>query len=155
VNPRVIVIGSYDRRSEDALRALYEPWRSVPIVATTLRTAEATKYVANLFNATKISFFNEMHRILSQAGSDPDVAAAAAAMGAEGLWNPTYGTRGGAPFDGACLPKDAAAFLGFAESMGMAERMPILRAVLQINTELAGAGSSEGSDADVDEEVVL
>jgi UDPglucose 6-dehydrogenase len=158
MNPRVIVIGAHDGRSEQALRAVYEPWRDVPTVVTTLRTAEATKYVANLFNATKISFFNEMHRILSAAGADPDVAAGAATLGAEGLWNPRYGTRGGAPFDGACLPKDSAGFLGFADSIGMGELMPILRAVIRVNEELAAA---EGGDVATtlssgdEEEVIL
>ena len=126
-------------------------------MVTTLRTAEATKYVANLFNATKISFFNEMHRVLSAVGVDPCVAAGAASLGAEGLWNPRYGTRGGAAFDGACLPKDAAGFLGFAEAMGLGELMPVLRAVIRVNEEIAAEGidvPARPSDDD-DEEVIV
>jgi UDPglucose 6-dehydrogenase len=157
-NPRVIVIGADDGRSEDALRAIYQPWSDVPTVVTTIRTAEATKYVSNLFNATKISFFNEMHRILSAVGADPDVAAGAVSLGAEGMWNPRYGTRGGAAFDGACLPKDTAGFLGFADGIGMGELMPLLRAVIQVNEEIAATGGIEvpgRPSADDEEEVIL
>jgi UDPglucose 6-dehydrogenase len=137
MDPRVIAIGSLDERSELALRRLYAPWPDVPVVATDLRTAEALKYVSNLYNATKISFFNEMHRLLGAMGADPDVAARAVALGAEGMWNPSYGTRGGAPFGGVCLPKDTMGFLGFLEERGLAGLAPILRAAIQVNDEMS------------------
>lgn len=137
LHPRVIVIGALDRRSDGALREIYAPWDGVPTVSMDIRTAEATKYISNLFNATKISFFNEMHRILLAVGADPDAASAAAASGAEGLWNPTYGTRGGAPYGGECLPKDTRGFLGFAAGLGMGELMPMLKATIRINEEIA------------------
>jgi len=135
-NPKVIVIGALDDRSERALRGVYAPWPDVPVVATSLRTAEATKYVANLFNATKISFFNEMHRVLLAFGADPDVAFQATARAAEGIWNPTYGTRGGAPYGGVCLPKDTVGLLRFAEAFGIGDLLPILRAVVRTNEEM-------------------
>jgi UDPglucose 6-dehydrogenase len=136
LSPRIIVIGALDDCSDCALRAIYAPWPDVPIVSTSLRTAEATKYVANLFNATKISFFNEMHRVSLALNADPDVAFQAAALAAEGLWNPAYGTRGGAPFGGACLPKDTLGFLRFADHLGVGELLPMLRATLRINDEM-------------------
>jgi len=133
MEPRVIVIGSIDRRSELALRRLYAPWEGVPIVATDLVTAEATKYTANLFNATKISFFNQLERIFELIGADARAAFKAAALGAEGLWSSTYGTKGLAPYGGACLPKDIAGFVGFVEESGLGELVPILRAAIAIN----------------------
>ncbi len=135
--PRVIVIGSLDERSDRALRDIYSPWRDVRIVSTTLRTAEATKYVSNLFNATKISFFNEMHRVLLALDADPEVAFAAVTQAAEGLWNAHYGTRGGSPYGGVCLPKDTVGFLRFAEGMGLSELLPMLRATVRINEQMA------------------
>jgi len=87
-NPKVIVIGALDNRSERALRRIYAPWPDVPVVATSLRTAEAAKYVANLFNATKISFFNEMLRILGAVGADPEVAFRSAVLGGTGVLGP-------------------------------------------------------------------
>jgi UDPglucose 6-dehydrogenase len=151
LHPRVIVIGALDQRSLDGIRALYAPWTETPIVSTTIRTAESIKYVSNLFNATKISFFNEMHRMLTLIGADPDVAFSATQLGAEGMWNPAYGTRGGLPYDGVCLPKDSAAFLGFAEDLGLGALVPVLRAQLQMNAEmreaLADASSPEPVEA--------
>jgi UDPglucose 6-dehydrogenase len=135
VHPRVIVIGAADATSEAAVRGLYEPWPDVPVFVMPPRTAEATKYVANLFNATKISFFNELHRVLSTLEADSSIAAQAVALGAEGLWNPTYGTKGGAPFGGACLPKDLEAFLAVADELGV--DVPLLRAVQEVNASLA------------------
>ncbi len=135
--PRVIVIGALDARSEIALRRLYSWWTDVPVIATSLRTAEATKYVANLFNATKISFFNEMHEVLTRLGADPDLAARAVSLGAEGMWNPAYGTQGRAPFAGACLPKDTLGFLGVLEEEGLASLAPIIRAVVEVNDRVA------------------
>src|SRR5262249_24548286 len=65
IDPRVIVIGALDEASDRALRRLYAQWRRVPIHSMDLRTAEATKYTANLFNATKISFFNELEQVFT------------------------------------------------------------------------------------------
>ena len=48
--------------------------------------------------------------------------------------NPQYGIRGGAPYGGACLPKDTNGFLGFAADHGVA--MPLLEAVVHINERL-------------------
>jgi UDPglucose 6-dehydrogenase len=140
---RVIVIGSIDRRSELMLRRLYAPWRGIPVVATDLVTAEATKYTANLFNATKISFFNQLERIFELIGADARAAFKAAALGAEGLWNSTYGTKGLAPYGGACLPKDIEGFVGFAEETGLGELVPILRAAIAINEEVGKPAYTE------------
>ena len=148
--PRVIVIGSIDAHSEHALRRVYAPWTDVPVVATDLRTAEATKYMANLFNAAKISFFNEMAEILTTLGADPTAAAGAVALGAEGMWNPAYGTRSGAPYGGACLPKDMLGFLGLLEERGLSELAPILLAVNETNDRVAAAAPLEEIDSPQD-----
>ena len=98
--------------------------------------AEAAKYTSNLFNAAKISFFNELHETFSAMGINSTVAFEAILNGAEGLWNPRYGTRGGSPFAGACLPKDSSAFFSFAKDQGM--DMPLLAAVIETNIRLGG-----------------
>src|SRR5262249_36509017 len=100
MEPKVIVIGALDERSEHILRSVYESWEDVPVVATDLRTAEAAKYVANLFAATRISFFNEMLRVLTAIGADPAQAFQAAVLGGTGFWDRWYGTRCGAPYGG-------------------------------------------------------
>ena len=134
LRPRVIVVGAPEERTETAMRWLYEPWAEVDTLLMPTRAAEATKYTANLFNAAKISFFNELHGFFESLGVDSTVAFDAAVRGAEGLWNPRYGTRGGAPFGGACLPKDTEAFLGFAEDHGV--DLAILASVVAYNERL-------------------
>jgi UDPglucose 6-dehydrogenase len=137
LHPRVIVVGALDRASERALRRIYQPWPDVPVVSLPLRAAELTKYVSNLFNAAKISFFNELEEVALVLGADARAIFSAVAQGAEGMWNPAYGTRGYAPYGGACLPKDTAGFLGFATEEGFAEAMPMLRATIETNRRVA------------------
>jgi UDPglucose 6-dehydrogenase len=147
MHPRVIVIGALDDKSDHVLRAIYAPWPEVPVISTSLRTAEATKYVANVFNATKISFFNEMLRILVAIEADPAAAFEGAVRGGTGFWDQWYGTRCGAPYGGACLPKDTMSFLGFVEDMGLGDLVPILRATIQMNEEMAVPATRHGAKA--------
>ena len=147
LHPRVIVIGVPDKASERATRRLYAPWNDVPVLSMSVRSAEATKYVANVFNATKISFFNELHQVLIAAGADPEAAFRAVAIGAEGMWNPTYGTRGGSPYGGVCLPKDTVAFRRYAEDLGAGDLVTMLRATIAVNERLeAESVSGERTD---------
>jgi UDPglucose 6-dehydrogenase len=139
MNPRVIVIGARDARSEQALRRVYAGWADVPVVAMSIRAAELTKYTSNLFNATKISFFNEMEQVCQAMGVDARTIFDAVTRGAEGLWNARYGTRGLFPYGGACLPKDTLGFLGFARDDGFDESMLMLRATIETNERLAAA----------------
>ncbi|GAA3619068.1 hypothetical protein GCM10022223_39860 [Kineosporia mesophila] len=94
--------------------------------------AEMIKCVHSLFNATKISFWNEIWRVCDRLGLDPDDVASAVATSAEGSLNPEYGIWGGAPFSGKQLPGDTQGFLGFAEEIGLP--MPLLSAVVGVNS---------------------
>ena len=51
------------------------------------------------------------------------------------MWNPLYGTRGGVPYGGACLPKDTTAFIKFCDENGWAHKM--LEATIDVNEQLA------------------
>lgn len=138
VKPWLIVFGSYDHRSSQALRELYGPISEetdTAIVETDLRTAEMLKYASNLYNATKISFTNEIWAACSQLGVDGNAVMSIVSRAAEGMWNPTYGTRGGFPYGGSCLPKDTAAFLRFASVRGF--DMRLLQAVIDVNDRVA------------------
>jgi UDPglucose 6-dehydrogenase len=97
--------------------------------------AEFVKCAHNIFNATKISFWNEMWLVAQQLGVDLDPIAATVARSAEGSINPLYGIRGGAPYGGVCLPKDTQGFLGFAKTIEV--DMPLLSAVVETNDRLA------------------
>jgi UDP-glucose 6-dehydrogenase len=75
-----------------------------------------------------------MWLVASRLGVDPDEVAGAVARSAEASLNPLYGIRGGAPFAGRCLPKDADGFLAFARELGLP--MQMLGAVVGVNRHL-------------------
>ena len=145
VNPRVIVFGVSDRLSGEFMNHLYSSWCGVVTESVTIREAEATKYIANVFNAAKISFFNEMHSVLEKMGIDSTTPFYIAALGAEGLWNPAYGTKGGSPFGGECLPKDTAAFAAIVRALGV--DAPMLEATIATNVRLFGTDFFSGPEA--------
>jgi UDPglucose 6-dehydrogenase len=133
LHPWIIVIGAIDNRSAETLREVYKTG-SVPMVTTDLCTAETIKYAHNLFNATKISFTNEMWLVCERMGIDGNEVMEAVSQSAEGMWNPKYGIKGGYPFEGSCLPKDIRAFLSFAKEHGW--ELPLLSAVIEVNERM-------------------
>ena len=77
MRPDRVVLGVEDKRSEDVLRNLYRPINLIeaPIMVTNWESAELTKYAANAFLATKISFINEIANLCEAVGADAhDVA---------------------------------------------------------------------------------
>ena len=131
LHPSRIVIGELDRRSGNILTGVYSQFRG-PIFRTTLDSAEMIKYASNLFLASKISFFNEIYTVCKKLDIDSNIVGQAVAL------DPrigAYGTVGGKPFGGMCLPKDTAAFLEFANSMGL--DLKLLKAVIEVNEEMS------------------
>ncbi|MBC8163203.1 MAG: UDP-glucose/GDP-mannose dehydrogenase family protein [Roseiflexaceae bacterium] len=131
--PWVTVLGSSDRRTAELLDELYAPFGAL-IVRCTPTEAEMVKYVNNVYNAVKISYFNEVHAICEGLGIDANLVGATVARSAESMWNPLYGIRGGVPYGGACLPKDTTAFLQFARDQGYQHLM--LEATMAVNQRL-------------------
>ena len=127
-NPWMTVIASRDPQTVERLRALLAPFGGELRTFTNPAEAEFVKCAHNIFNAAKISFWNEMWLVAREIGLDLDPIAATVAKSAEGSINPQYGIRGGAPYGGVCLPKDTCGFLGFADAVGV--DMPLLRAVV-------------------------
>ena len=130
LNPSRIIIGQLDKKSGDILEKVYSFFEA-PLIRTSLDTAEMIKYAANLFLASKISFFNEMYLVCQKIGVDSNVLGTAVA------YDPrigAYGVKGGYPFDGACLPKDLAAFRTFARSLKIIPKM--LDAISSVNVDM-------------------
>lgn len=146
--PWMTVVASRDPLTVERLRALLAPFGGEMRTFADPVEAELVKCAHNIFNASKISFWNEMWLVARTLGVDLDPIAATVALSAEGSINPQYGIRGGAPYGGACLPKDTWGFLGFAESLGM--QMPLLRAVVETNDRLAAIVSAEEDRATAD-----
>jgi UDPglucose 6-dehydrogenase len=133
-HPWMTVIGSRDAATLARLRGLLAPFGGELRTFDDPATAEFIKCAHNVYNATKISFWNEMWLVGVRAGVDVDAVSATVARSAEGSINPLYGIRGGAPYGGVCLPKDTNGFLGFAAELGM--EMPLLQAVVETNERL-------------------
>jgi UDPglucose 6-dehydrogenase len=133
LHPRATVIGQYDNQSGDSLEKIYSSFEGEKI-RVELDMAEFMKFVHNCFNATKISFSNEMWLLGQSIGVDANMALQLAAKTAEGLWNPNYGLIGGQPYGGHCLPKDTQGFERFAQQNKA--NMPILSAVVQVNKQM-------------------
>lgn len=131
--PWLTIVGSLERHTAEILTALYKPFGGL-IVHCTPTEAEMIKYVNNVYNAIKISYFNEVHAICERLGVDSGLVGAAVARSAESMWNPLYGTRGGVPFGGACLPKDTSAFMTFVNEHGWDHLM--LHAAIEVNRRL-------------------
>ncbi len=137
VKPWVVVLGTEDARSHDILSSIVRPIADQAgafLIETDIRTAEMLKYTSNLFNATKISFANEMWSVCRSLGVDGNRVLSFVARSAEGSWNPSYGIRGGTPFGGSCLPKDTRAFLTFARENSL--DMPLLEAAVRVNDRM-------------------
>lgn len=112
-NPRIIVIGSLDKRSRLALEDLYSVF-DTPMYFLDLEEAEIQKYIHNLWNACKISFFNEMRDVCEKLRINANRVFNLVVQSAEASWNPKYGIKDKGPFGGSCLPKDTMAFYAWA-----------------------------------------
>jgi len=129
-NPWIVVIGELDKKSGDLLEKVYSTF-DCPINRIPLKDAEMQKYVHNLYNASKITFFNEMRRIAQHIGVNADTIFELTVKSCEGIWNPSYGTRDFGPFGGACLPKDTQAFLAWAKENGL--QADLLESTISVN----------------------
>ncbi|MDT7648650.1 MAG: UDPglucose 6-dehydrogenase [Pseudonocardiales bacterium] len=140
-HPWMTVIASRDPHTQTRLRDLLAPFGGDLRTFDDPTEAEFIKCAHNIYNATKISFWNEMWLVARQLGLPLDPLAATVARSAEASTNPDYGIRGGAPYGGACLPKDTRGFLGLAATLGV--DMPLLRAVVTTNDRLTAVMNSE------------
>jgi UDPglucose 6-dehydrogenase len=146
--PRMTVIGAGNQRVAHRLADLLGPLGAGQVrVFNDPATAELIKCTSSLFNATKISFWNEIWGVCGQLGIDPDQVADTVAGCAQGSFDPAYGLRGGAPYGGVQLPGDTGGFLGFAAELGIP--MPLLSAVVGVNTAFEQRLSRELDGLDV------
>src|SRR5262249_32812922 len=135
----VTVIASRSPRTLERLADVLTPFGGALYRLRDPATAELVKCVHNIFNATKISFWNEIWDVCRRLDVSSDDVAAIGARAAQGSISTEYGTRGGQPYGGACLPKDTKGFLGFADDLGL--EMPMLAAVDLVNEALLHAGA--------------
>jgi UDPglucose 6-dehydrogenase len=143
LHPWVTVVASHSPRTVERLAELLEPFGGELRRLEDPTTAELIKCTHNLFNAAKISFWNELWAVCDHLRVDQSQVASVVARSAEGSTNTEYGIRGGRPYGGACLPKDTKGFLGFAQSLGI--ETPLIEAVDAVNDRLTDDGAAHGN----------
>ena len=130
MRPDRVVLGTRDEEAAAIMRDLYRPLYLIetPIVITSVEAAELTKYAANAFLATKISFINEIANLCDQIGCD--VHDVARAMGMDKRIGAKF-LHPGPGFGGSCFPKDTSALVSVARNFGAETR--IVEAVIEVN----------------------
>lgn len=139
MRPDRVVIGAESERAQEVMRALYRPLylMETPIVMTTLETAELTKYAANAFLATKITFINEIADLCEKVGAN--VQDVARGMGLDGRIGKKF-LHAGPGYGGSCFPKDTIALVRTAQEYGSPARL--VETVVQVNDTRKGAMAS-------------
>jgi len=130
MRPDRVVIGADSERARDVMRRLYRPLYLIetPILFTSLETAELTKYAANSFLATKITFINEIADLCEKVGAN--VQDVARGIGLDGRIGPKF-LHAGPGYGGSCFPKDTVALVRTADESGAPLR--IVETVVEIN----------------------
>ena len=130
MHPDRVVLGVEDRRSEQLLRDLYRPINLIeaPILLTNWESAELTKYAANAFLATKISFINEIANLCEAINAD--VHSVAKGMGLDGRIGKKF-LHPGPGYGGSCFPKDTLALIRIAQENDVPSR--IVESVIEVN----------------------
>ncbi len=130
MRPDRVVIGVESSRAEDTLRSIYRPLylQETPIVKTDIETAELTKYAANAFLATKISFINEIALLCDSIGAD--VVSLAKGIGMDGRIGSKF-LHPGPGYGGSCFPKDTLALMRVAQEHG--QNLRIVEAAVEVN----------------------
>lgn len=130
MKPDRVVIGTSSDKARDILEDLYKPFvrQGNPILFMDEKSAELTKYAANAFLATKITFMNEVANFCEKVGADVDKVRV-------GIGSDTrIGRRflfPGIGFGGSCFPKDVQALVKSGNAYGY--RFEIINKVLEVN----------------------
>src|SRR5829696_8928783 len=108
--PDRIVIGTDDERAKGIMTEVYRPLylNQSPLLAMSRRTAELTKYAANAFLATKITFINEIADLCEQVGAN--VQDVARGIGLDNRIGSKF-LHAGPGYGGSCFPKDTLALI--------------------------------------------
>lgn len=132
MKPDRVVIGAETEKARHIMGQLYAPYvrQGNPIINMDKRSAELTKYAANSFLATKITFMNEIARICELLGADVDMVRKG--MGSDDRIGKRF-LFPGIGYGGSCFPKDVQALAKSAEEVNYDFR--ILESVMNVNEE--------------------
>ena len=130
MKPDRVVIGVESEKAKKIMSELYAPFlrSGNPIIYMDLRSAELTKYAANSFLATKISFMNEIAQLCERMGADVDMVRLG--IGSDQRIGKRF-LFPGIGIGGSCFPKDISALVQSADEFEY--DFKILNAVMKVN----------------------
>ena len=130
MKPDRVIIGTSSEKAKKILGDLYAPFvrQGNPLVFMDVRSAELTKYAANSFLATKISFMNEIAILCERLGADVDMVRRG--LGSDDRIGKRF-LFPGIGYGGSCFPKDVKALVQSAYEVNY--DFNILKAVMHVN----------------------
>lgn len=130
MKPDRVVIGASSDRARKIMGDLYSPFvrQGNPIVYMDERSAELTKYAANSFLATKISFMNEIAQLCERLGADVDMVRKG--IGSDDRIGKRF-LFPGIGYGGSCFPKDVKALVKSSDEANY--DFKILKSVIEVN----------------------
>ncbi len=132
LKPDRVVIGTSDERAEKIMESLYKPFvrQGNPIIFMDEKSAELTKYAANSFLATKITFMNEIANFCEKVGADVDKVRIG--IGSDDRIGKRF-LFPGIGYGGSCFPKDVQALYKSGKEVDFT--FEILDAVMRVNED--------------------
>jgi UDPglucose 6-dehydrogenase len=132
MKPDRVVIGTTSEKAKKLMGDLYAPFvrQGNPVIYMDERSAELTKYAANSFLATKISFMNEIARLCEKLGADVDMVRRG--IGSDERIGKRF-LFPGIGYGGSCFPKDVQALVKSSSDVNY--EFEILNAVMKVNEE--------------------
>jgi len=130
LKPDRVIIGSESQKATEIMQEIYSPFLRTgnPVIVMDVKSAEMSKYAANAFLATKISFINEIANLCEKVGADAEHVRIGMStdrrIGSQFLFP-------GLGYGGSCFPKDVKALIKIAQENGCASK--ILEAADEIN----------------------
>ncbi len=130
LKPDRVVIGVGSPRAEEVMTRLYQPFirQGNPLIVMDERSAELTKYAANAFLATKITFMNEIANFCEKVGADVDKVRRG--IGTDTRIGPRF-LFPGIGYGGSCFPKDVQALHRSGREAD--HEFEILTSVMEVN----------------------
>ncbi len=133
LKPDRVVIGASSEKAKKVMGELYAPFvrSGNPILYMDLRSAELTKYAANSFLATKITFMNEIAQLCERLGADVDMVRKG--IGSDDRIGKRF-LFPGIGYGGSCFPKDVQALAKSSSEVNY--DFKILNAVMDVNEKM-------------------
>lgn len=130
MKPNRVVIGTSSERAKKVMNDLYAPYvrQGNPVIFMDEKSAELTKYAANSFLATKISFMNEIAQLCERVGADVDMVRKG--IGSDDRIGKRF-LFPGIGYGGSCFPKDVQALIKSSEEVNY--NFQILKSVEDVN----------------------